>query len=440
MNRFFRTSYSAALAAFFATLTAVTAKGLPMPLLSFSCIYFGLLVFMLPHIVPRLEGRETLFGLVGAAVMAAGVLFVVRMPAVYVVGFLICLAAAYIFIPLLRHQTTHSDFEAKFRFSLICAGCFTALLMVGGLTEKNIFEINPDNVKQALVSAVPVAILLLASGVLLLRGLRAQQGIVDVRAFNRRQLRDTLIFSGIVTAVFAADPFRWLSQAADYIYEKLLKPLRYLIEDGLRKLFELMRNPHPPQYDPGAYTEPPADLVNVTPSPPPEIQPTPDPTDVAKNSDDLMKTLLTIFMIVAMAAVLIFVVCELVKLIKKLMQNSKPRGSGYPNEERSALPPDDEGPKEDRPNRFSRDPRRRIRYHYREYMHHLRSKKIPIAPSDTCTDINQRARHTLRRKKSETEELTEIYRRARYRMGSEPERADAERMKQLVNDIKNDDR
>ena len=439
MNRFFRTAYASAYVALITTLVAVISRGAHMPFLSFSCLYFGLVVFLLPEIVRKLGGLEALFGALGTLVALCGFLFLLKKPTLYIISYAICLASAAAFVPLLRHKTTHNDFDGKFRFSLIALGCFIALTMVAGLTEKNVFGINVDHVKQALKDIIPILIVLLSTGVLLLRGLRAQQGIVDERAFNRRQLRDTLIFGAAVTAVFAADPFHYLNVAADFVMDKVIRPLIELIRLGLKKFVELITNPHPPNY---GYNEDflgPASPVNITPPPEMPVE-TLDPREVTKQSEQFYRTLVTIFMIVAAVLVLTFLIGQLTRLIKKLMNKDKMRGTGYPNEETTDLPPEGGDDREARPSRFSRDPRLRMRYLYREFMHHLKSIQIPIKPSDTCTDINSKAKSTLRCAREETEEFTSLYKPARYRLTKEPERADADRMKKLLGEIRERER
>ena len=68
MNRFFRTAYAMTLAYLFATILAVLITGVKVPFAAFSCLYFGLLIALLPAASQKLSGKEPLFGCIGAAV------------------------------------------------------------------------------------------------------------------------------------------------------------------------------------------------------------------------------------------------------------------------------------------------------------------------------------------------------------------------------------
>lgn len=431
MNRFFRTAYSTTLIYLIITFVLVTVTGVSMPFPSFLCLYFSLLVFLLPGAVHRLEDLRVLFGVLGAVVALAGFAFLIHHPLGHVIVYAVCVALAGVFLVVLRHNTTHDDFQGKFSFTLIAAAVFLAMFILAAMTENNIFELKPESVKRAMLDAVPIAMVSLATGVLLLRGLRAQQGIVDQKAFNRRQLRDTLIFSGIVGAVFSADPYKYLSMAVRFIMEKIVRPIIVFLSDGAKWILEQLRNPNPPNYNHIEYTEPPTELVQITP--PPEIpQVTRSPEQVAKDSESLFNTLMTIFIIVIIA----FLLLLLYELFKKLIKRDRSKGSGYPNEIKTEIPPEEEEKKEDKPGRFSRDPRLKMRFFYREYIRHLRSSKIPVNPSDTCAEINMHAQNTLKYKQDQADEFTRLYENARYSFDEEPQKKDADRMKKLLSELK----
>ena len=434
MNRFFRTAYSTTLTYLYLTLLTVSITGIGMPFLSFSCLFFGLLVFLLPSVVRKLQGREVLCGILGALIALAGFLFLLRRPVIHIAAHGIGIAAAALYLVVLRFNTKHSDFEAKFRFSVIATACVVFIFVIAGMTDTDFFILEKEDVLQALYSIVPLAIVLLAAGVLLLRGLRSQQGIVDEASFNRRQLRDTVVFAAIVSAVFAANPFVYLNKAVNYIIDNVIQPLSKLIGKGFSALLDLLVNRNPPPPGGGAEVETTMLSGDITPAPElPEI--TLDPAEVQRNSDDLYRTLVTIFFIAAAIVVLIILIRELVKLIKKLKLGGDGAGFGYPNEVREKLDPE-EGRKKDKPARLTRDPRLRMRNLYRDYLHYLRSMKINKQPTDTCSEINRRAEYTLRRKQAETEEFTELYETARYCRESEPNRRDADRMKRLLGEIR----
>ena len=74
MNHFFRTAYSTTLVYLCLTLFGVLSTGLSMPFLAFSCLYFGLLLFLLPDMSQRLTGKGRLFHLTGAMTAMLGFL------------------------------------------------------------------------------------------------------------------------------------------------------------------------------------------------------------------------------------------------------------------------------------------------------------------------------------------------------------------------------
>ena len=61
MNRFFRTAYATTLVYLLLTLFAVLIARVGMPFPAFSCLYFGLLLCLLPGALPHLNGKERLF-------------------------------------------------------------------------------------------------------------------------------------------------------------------------------------------------------------------------------------------------------------------------------------------------------------------------------------------------------------------------------------------
>ena len=74
MNRFFRTAYSATLVYLCLTLFGVLFTGVGMPFPAFSCLYFGLLLFLLPDISQKLIGKELLFSVIGTVTAMLGFL------------------------------------------------------------------------------------------------------------------------------------------------------------------------------------------------------------------------------------------------------------------------------------------------------------------------------------------------------------------------------
>ena len=435
MNRFFRTAYSTALLFFFLTLFAVVICGARMPFPAFSCLFFGLLVFLMPGFARRLEGREIPFMILGAVIALAGELFILlcRCPAAYYFVYAAALLGAALFIVLLSANTTYNDFEAKFRFTLVIAAVATAFIAVAGLSDSAVFNLKAENVVAAINCLVPIAIVMLAMGILLLRGLRAQPGIVDDRAFNRRQLRDTLIFGGIVTAVFVVDPVKAIKAAFDWLVHNALRKIYYWLYDMFGKFVELITVPHGSTPSATAVaTAAPSEAVSITPLP--ELEPIEQ--EVPPQSEPFFRTLTVFFMILVGLILLYIVIKELVKLIRKLRSKSDNKSSGYPNEIREELPPEEEQPEEDKPSKRSRDPRDRMRLMYAEFMRRLRRKSVPISRTDTCGEIGVHAKTASPGESSEIDEFTGLYEKARYDLAEEPAESDAQRMKKLLGEIK----
>ena len=221
MNRFFRTAYSTTLVYLCLTFFVVLFTRIRMPFPAFSCIYFGLLISLLPVVSRRLAGKDRLFYVIGALAAVLGFLPLKlwNCPTAHWVIHLLGIAAAAVFLSVLRYRTTHSDFMAKYSFTAVMLLVLIALVylsMVTSVYRDGKAAERSEALNLAMNNIVPYAIVLLVTGVLLLRGLRAQEGIVDEHAFNRRQLRDTLIFAVLVTLVFVADPFLYLKKAATF--------------------------------------------------------------------------------------------------------------------------------------------------------------------------------------------------------------------------------
>ena len=114
---------------------------------------------------------------------------------------------------------------AKYQFTAILLLILIGLIYLATLTgiyTDGQAAARSEVMSLALNNIVPYAIVLLVTGVLLLRGLRAQEGIVDEQAFNRRQMRDTLIFAILVTLVFIVEPFVYLQKAVIFLFKFFL--------------------------------------------------------------------------------------------------------------------------------------------------------------------------------------------------------------------------
>ena len=438
MNRFFRTAYATTLVYLCTSLFAVLITGVQMPFPAFSCLYLGLLLGLLPAAAPKLSGKEPVFACIGAATALLGFLPIVLKngPWLHYAVHFIGIVCGALFCSILRHRTTHDDFEAKYRFTivllLILIG-FVYLTLLAGIYENGLVPAKSENVRLAVNGVVPLVIVLLVTGVLLLRGLRAQTGVVDERAFNRRQIRDTLLFAAIVSLLFAVDPFRYLGMAAAFLMKNVIKPAAMFLARMLSALLDLMACTPP---------EPEHAVPTPTPTPTPEAIPGPmladtEPEHYMIEGKDLSLTISYIFLAATAAVLLAILAFQIVKLVKRLRKRGKKTGRGYPNETREAIPAADGAySRQDRPKRRSEDPRERIRYLYAEFLRFLRRSPVRFSETNTCREIETRANNWMAGKSSDLSDLTELYEQARYRQKDAPTDADARRMKTLFGRIK----
>ena len=439
MNRFFRTAYATALAYLVLTLFAVLITAERMPFSAFSCLYFGLFLALLPGAAPKLEGREPLFLALGGMTAILGFLPLVlfQSPLLFYALHAVGITLAALFLVLLRHRTTHADFKAKYHFTVILLLLvigFVYLALLAGVDKSGLISsFNHGTVQLAVNTIVPMTITLLVTGVLLLRGLRAQEGVVDEKAFNRRQIRDTLIFAAVVSVLFAVDPFPYLKQGLFAFVNHVIRPAAGALARGFAWLLN---------------------LISCTPVPIEEMQPTPEPTldpegpplvPMAETEPeryyidegpDLTMTLAYIFLGIAAAALLAILTVQIVKLIRKLKNRGKKRGRGYPHEEREKLQPEEEPGAEKKPKKRSEDPRERMRYLYGEFLRHLRRIPVPFERSSTCGEIRRNAQKWLRADPDDVSGFTDLYEQARYREKEDPTDADAHRMKTLLGRIR----
>ena len=440
MNRFFRTAYAATLLYLCLALFAALITGAGMPFPAFSCLYFGLLIYLMPDISRSPAGRRPLFHLTGALTASLGFLPIAfsRCPPVHWLVHLSGIAAAAVFLYTLRHRTTHSLFLTRFRFISV-----TLLILIGAvclILRMDFFKAGEAAKRAAAVSlavngAVPYAIVLLATGVLLLRGLRAQPGrMIDERIFNRRQLRDTLVFAVAVTLIFAADPFVYLGQAASFLRDEALLPaLRFLA----RLLAQLL-----PALSPGELPERQtvssgkagglspsvrSDFIGVQEEPGYRESDPPVPMD---HDAVIAATALIVLFILAVLALLIR------GLVKARRKRGRDRGSGYPEETYEDLPVSEGKGRKGRPKKRNSDPRERIRYLYGEFLRYLHARRVTFGRTNTCGEILQGARARPAASESTLSGLTALYEEARYRMGETPTKADADEMRDLLDKVR----
>jgi hypothetical protein len=284
-------------------------------------------------------------------------------------------------------------------------------------------------VQLAVNTIVPMTITLLVTGVLLLRGLRAQEGVVDEKAFNRRQIRDTLIFAAIVSVLFAVDPFPYLRQGLFAIVNNVIRPAAGALARGFAWLLNLLSCTPVPIEKTQTTPEPTLDPEGPPLVPMAETEPEHYYID---EGPDLTMTLAYIFLALAAAALLAILAVQIVKLVRKLKNRGKKRGRGYPHEEREKLSSEDEPDGGRKPRKRSEDPRERMRYLYGEFLRHLRRIPVPYERSSTCGEIRDKAQAWMDADPNDVSDFTDLYEQARYREKENPTDADARRMKNLL--------
>ncbi len=90
--------------------------------------------------------------------------------------------------------------------------------------------------------------------------------------------------------------------------------------------------------------------------------------------------------------------------------------------------------------KYSAEPRERVRYYYYKYLLHLRSKKVLILSGDTTREVEQKYYERLSKPSKEqtesSEQMKELYRKARYQNQTEITTEEAERVKKIYDTIK----
>ena len=434
MNRFFRTAFSTTLVCLLLTLLTVLATGVRMPFPAFSCLYFGLLISLLPRASRNLAGKELLFYLLGAGIALLGVLPLVlwHCPPGHFVIHLLEIAAAAVFVRILRHRTTHGFFMTKYRFTavalLILIGFIYLAVLTGVYSDGEASE-RVRLLNLAMNNVIPYAIVLLVTGVLLLRGLRAEEGTVDEQSFNRRQLRDTLIFAVLVTVVFAVDPFVYLQKALLFLVSDVLRPAGSWLLTAIVALMKAVSVQRPEQSTLPTEEVPDAEQMPI-------IEATEaEPERYFVEASDLARSIAYILIAIA-ATVLIWILArEIGKLIRKLRERDRKYGSGYPHEIRENIPQEARRRKEKQRKR-SADPRERMRWMYGEFLDHLKKRRVEVGRTDTCGEILDRAKGRAAAGSPVLTEFTNLYEQARYQLEEPPTDADARSMKDLLDKIR----
>ncbi|MBQ6077208.1 MAG: hypothetical protein IJK88_03795 [Clostridia bacterium] len=398
MTRFFRTAFSVSLVSLLLTLVSGVATGVHMPFTAFSCLLFGLLVFLLPQSVPKLEGKETLFALLGAATALLGFLplLILRCPVFHYVCYGLSVLAAAIFLVSLRHNTTHNNFKARFGFITVILICLLVYFVMSATTMRRNANsvqstpvLDPEALKIALNDIIPLAIVLLASGVLCLRGLRAQNGAADEASYRRRQLRDALIFTVSVSVVFLVVPL--LKPVWSLLLENVLAPFARMLALLLERIVTgAMKSNALSQFEEAVAS---AKSTQTSSQAAPNATPLPSSGTMTADGTPPPATIRQgdyLYLVIGLLVMAVIVTVAAIILVKALRRFKKYERS-YPNESREELPNTDEPKKEAKPSKRSADPRRRMRYLYADFLKHLRKTALQRArtvadPNDTNPD------------------------------------------------------
>lgn len=427
MNKFLRVSYiiSFLYTLFIAVLGSVT--NFDFPIWCFIACYIGILSFMLPNIMPQFQKYHLLARVGGIIIALSGLLFLIKAPISYPIVNLLLVILGFVLAVKLQYNTIHRDFVSKFNFSTILLCLFYALLAMLSseqFTFLNITVVVKSPVQSAIVNSIPCLVVTLTMGILLLRGLRAASGIVDEKEFNKRQLRDTIIFFVACIAVWATDLLNAIKSGVIFIVENIIVPFFRWIVDLLVRLEEMLINKNPPDWS-SDYTSTPYPTKEVTPVPEAIL----GQQQNYKYSSDFFAGLIYVVLSILIIAVLWWVFSNLLK------KGKRAKYLGYPNETRESI--------DDLPNkllekpisRLNRNPRMRIRYIYREFMLHLRRKGAAVKRASTCGEIESSAKEITYKHATEIEMLSNTYRKARYCLENEPTAEDAKLAKKLYDSI-----
>lgn len=429
MNKFLRISFITGFTGTILSLLIQSITGYAYPIWCYIAIYIGTLLFMLNMIIPSLESRRVLLRICGIAAAVLGSLLLLSYPVSHLICNLLMTVLSFSLVFILRYNTIHRDFVSKFSFSLVVfAVVYSVFALFSGETGYNLFDGNV--VKLAIANSIPFLVITLAMGILLLRGLRASSAVVNEKEFNRRQLRDTLIFFGACVIVWGTRLLKGIELLAKFLFADVIIPLLMRISDLLGKIEEALVNRNQVTSSPSP--------VNPTPYPTKEITPLPEltpsatltPGQVVDNSENMIETLMYIILGIAVAFVLFIILTKLLK------QGDRGKDMGYPNETSEDIGEIEQKPKEKPLSRRMREPRLRIRYIYSEFMAYIKRRGGQVVPSDTCSDVESSAKAVTYNRQDDITALSDTYRKARYNLNSEVTADDVKEAKKHFNSIK----
>lgn len=440
MNRFLHTAYFTSYTYLVLVLFAVILTGVDMPLLPYLCLLSGVLLIRLPVAFDRFAGKPAAFAAFGVLAVLLGVLplFLYACPTVHFIAYGLSAAAGVLLCAVLQKKTNYTNFLSVLRISLSVLGSVIVLaflVVIPLLHDERVLPFGWDRILIAVNSAVPVAITLLLIGILLLRQLRSEQGGMDAKTVNRRQMRDLSVFGTVVGAVFVIHMFVHLRSVFDLLYDKVILPLlkwiaRLFAETIGRIELPELATPAPeyaqdgalPTMDPGLLVEE-GGIENG------------DPALVLTDSSTMYKIVLGIFITVAVVVLIILIISGIRKYLERYRGRKIVRG--YPNETVEQITEEEPAQqKEEPPKKHSEDPRMRMRYQYGEFLRYLRKKSVAVKRTDTCGAIKEQADAGLCAASKDLDGFTQLYEKARYQQSAAVTDADASQMKSLFDRIK----
>lgn len=417
MNIFLHIGFFVSFAFALVSMLLGAFSGQTLPLLSFVFLYGGLLISRLPDSLSTHGKLRALFFLLGAALAAVGFAFLPRQSAFYAFYTLLLLLAALLSWKL-RYEPRHESFLSAFRFSCVAAAvllCIILLICSTGSSERLL------QAEDALGQVLPILLVMLSGGILTLRGLRAAEGAVNRVQLERRQLLDCLSFFALCALCFTLQPWRWVIALMDAVYQWLLDPLEQGMDSLFDRVYTLIRNPNS-SLSGGSFSSGEAGGSSTPAASAPAVS-EPSLTDPGAQevpNSAPMTYVYIAFLLILLAVALVLLICKLRKVPRSVRS--------YPNEEREELAPE-EGRKAS-VSRFHRAPRLKIRYCYQSFLRRLRAKNAGVCRSDTCLEISERAAIYTQNHEA-LEELTGLYRKARYCDSEAPTADDAARAKAL---------
>ncbi len=434
MNRFLRSAYSVTYVFLYLTIFSVVATESEMPLPAFLCLYSGVLIAHLPSIHEPSADKQALFGVLGIVIALLGFipLFIYGCNLVHIIMYLVGVVSGVLFYFFGQREFSRDRFRGEFRNTIIIAfiAAFVAtLIVIPVLCENDPKKSAADDISMVIKNVVPVVIMLLVTGILLLRGLRSEQGGIDPKVMERRQLRDLGIFAALVTVVYAVNPFKYLASAALFFFNSILRPAVIWLLKIIASIIEWFF-----KADPRMFEEAAEEMPTAEPYPTQNIlESTPAPTHAFELSEIKLRT--EDFVYIAIGVAVIIGVIILAALLGKLAKRRKVN-RGYPNETVEDVDAEEKNGPERKPKKRSSDPRLRIRYQYMEFMKYLKRSSVKLRKSDTSGEIGLKAKDALEADNAEIDSFSDVYGKARYNLKEAPSASDAERMKNTFESIR----